>query len=377
MPDIQDILLAYGDEYISKNTITYIQQKVLNALMKCRTSALGGHATLCEDCGHLQISYNSCRNRHCPKCQTLSKEQWIEHQKYNLLDVGYFHVVMTVPDVLNPLILQNQKTCYNILFQAVSQTLKELSAAPKYLGAQIGFTSILHTWGQNLMFHPHIHCIVPGGGLNDLGRWIPTRKKFFLPVKVVSAKFRGKFLALLKEAFSNGVLEFHGQIKHLESLPEFERFLTPLYQKDWVVYCKPPFKKSSAVVEYLGRYTHRVAISNNRIIDIKDGNVTFKWRDYKDHNKWKVMTVTAEEFIRRFLLHVLPSGFTKIRHYGLLGNRNKTEKLKVCKNLTNTPIIEKVILSTAQLIEKLIGKKAFLCPCCNSDKLVRYPCYLP
>ena len=377
MPDIQDILLAYGDEYISKNTITYIQQKVLNALMKCRTSALGGHATLCEDCGHLQISYNSCRNRHCPKCQTLSKELWIENQKYNLLDVGYFHVVMTVPDVLNPLILQNQKTCYNILFQAVSQTLKELSAAPKYLGALIGFTSILHTWGQNLMFHPHIHCIVPGGGLNDLGRWIPTRKKFFLPVKVVSAKFRGKFLALLKEAFSNGVLEFHGQIKHLESLPEFERFLTPLYQKDWVVYCKPPFKKSSAVVEYLGRYTHRVAISNNRIIDIKDGNVTFKWRDYKDHNKWKVMTVTAEEFIRRFLLHVLPSGFTKIRHYGLLGNRNKTEKLKVCKNLTNTPIIEKVILSTAQLIEKLIGKKAFLCPCCNSDKLVRYPCYLP
>ena len=377
MPEIQDILLAYGDDYISKNTITYIQQKVLNALMKCHTSALGGHATLCEDCGHLQISYNSCRNRHCPKCQTLSKELWIENQKYNLLDVGYFHVVMTVPDVLNPLILQNQKTCYNILFQAVSQTLKELSAAPKYLGALIGFTSILHTWGQNLMFHPHIHCIVPGGGLNDLGRWIPTRKKFFLPVKVVSAKFRGKFLALLKEAFSNGVLEFHGQIKHLESLPEFERFLTPLYQKDWVVYCKPPFKKSSAVVEYLGRYTHRVAISNNRIIDIKDGNVTFKWRDYKDHNKWKVMTVTAEEFIRRFLLHVLPSGFTKIRHYGLLGNRNKTEKLKVCKNLTNTPIIEKVILSTAQLIEKLIGKKAFLCPCCNSDKLVRYPCYLP
>lgn len=365
MPEIQDILLAYGDDYISKNTITYIQQKVLNALMKCRTSALREHTTLCEDCGHLQISYNSCRNRHCPKCQTLSKEQWIENQKYNLLDVGYFHVIMTVPDVLNPLILQNQKTCYNILFQAVSQTLKELSAAPKYLGAQIGFTSILHTWGQNLMFHPHIHCIVPGGGLNDLGRWIPTHKKFFLPAKVVSRKFRGKFLALLKEAFLNGVLEFHGQIKHLGSLQEFERFLTPLYQKDWVVYCKPPFKKSSAVVEYLGRYTHRVAISNNRIIDIKDGNVTFKWRDYKDHNKWKVMTVTAEEFIRRFLLHVLPSGFTKIRHYGLLGNRNKTEKLKVCKNLTNTPIIEKVILSTAQLIEKLIGKKAFLCPCCT------------
>lgn len=377
MVEIQDILLAYGDNYRSKHSITYMQQKVINALSKCRTSSLGGHSILCEDCGHVQISYNSCRNRHCPKCQTLSKEKWIENQKYHLLNVGYFHVVMTVPDGLHTLILQNQKICYNILFQAVSQTLKELSADHKYLGAQIGFTSILHTWGQNLMFHPHIHCIVPGGGLNEFGRWIPSRKKFFLPVKVVSKKFRGKFLALLKDAFWNGVLEFHGQIKHLEFPQEFEHYLTPLYQKDWVAYCKPPFKKTAAVVEYLGRYTHRVAISNNRILDSKDGSVTFKWRDYKDHNKWKVMTITAEEFIRRFLLHVLPSGFTKIRHYGLLGSRNKTEKLKVCKHLTNTPILEKVILSTVQLIEKLMGKKAFLCPCCNSDKLIRYPCYLP
>lgn len=225
------------------------------------------------------------------------------------------------------------------------------------------------------MFHPHIHCIVPGGGLNKLMQWIPSKKKFFLPVKVVSRKFRGKFLSLLKQAFHDGVLEFHGQIKHLEFVQEFEDFLTPIYQQEWVVYCKPPFKTAATVVKYLGRYTHRVAISNHRILDCKDGNVTFKWRDYKDKNKWKVMTITADEFIRRFLLHVLPSGFMKIRHYGILGNRNKTKKLTLCKILTNTPIIEKTVLSTTELIEKLIGKKAFLCPCCNSTKLNRYAYY--
>ncbi len=225
------------------------------------------------------------------------------------------------------------------------------------------------------MFHPHLHCIVPGGGLNQLVQWIPSKKKFFLPVKVVSRKFRGKFLSLLKQAFYDGILAFHGQIKHLEFLQEFEMFLTPIYQQEWVVYCKPPFKTAATVVEYLGRYTHRVSISNNRILDCKDGNVTFKWRDYKDNNEWKVTTITAVEFIRRFLLHVLPSGFMKIRHYGILGNRNKTKKLKLCKTLTNTPIIKRTVLSATELIEKLIGKKPFLCPCCKSDKLNRYAYY--
>lgn len=372
MPEIQDILIKHGKNYCQNHPISYTQQKVMNALTKCRTSCLGGHVTVCDDCGHQQISYNSCKNRHCPKCQTLTKEKWIDHQKFNLLNVGYFHVVMTVPHTLHPVILQNQKVCYNILFKAVAETLAELSADKKYLGAQAGFTGILHTWGQNLMFHPHIHCIVPGGGLSKLLQWISSKKKFFLPVKVVSRKFRGKYLALLKQAFYDGALAFHGQIKHLEFLQEFENFLTPIYKQEWVVYCKPPFKTAATVVEYLGRYTHRVAISNNRILDLKDGNVTFRWRDYKDNNEWKVMTITAEEFIRRFLLHVLPDGFMKIRHYGILGNRNKTKKLKLCKTLTNTPIIEKVVLSATELIEKLIGKKAFLCPCCNSDKLSRY-----
>ena len=372
MPEVQDILIQHASDYCWEHPVPFSHQKVLSSLMECRTSSLGAHVTECEECGNQQISYNSCRNRHCPKCQTLKKEKWIDNQKFNLLNVGYFHVVMTVPHTLHPVILQNQKVCYNILFKAVAETLAELSTDKKHLGAQIGFTGILHTWGQNLTFHPHIHCIVPGGGLNSLKQWIPSKKKFFLPVKVVSRKFRGKFLCLLKQAFYDGALAFHGQIKHLEFLQEFENFLTPIYEQEWVVYCKPPFKTAATVVEYLGRYTHRVAISNNRILDCKDGNVTFKWRDYKDKNEWKVMTITAEEFIRRFLLHVLPDGFMKIRHYGILGNRNKTKKLMLCKMLTNTPVIRKTVLSTLELIKKLIGKKAFLCPCCMSEKLNRY-----
>ncbi len=377
MPEIQDILLQYGSDYQRKYSLNRVQLKAFSALSKCRSSALGGHTTVCEDCGHMQISYNSCRNRHCPKCQTLSKEVWIENQKYHLLNVGYFHVVMTVPNTLHGIFLQNQEKCYSILFKAVSETLKELAMDKKYLGAQIGFTSILHTWGQNLMFHPHLHCIVPGGGLNKLGKWVDSRKKFFIPVKVLSRKFRGKFLHYLKEVYYDGALEFYGLLKDLENPQAFENFLTPNYKKEWIVYCKPPFKTAATVVEYLGRYTHRVAISNNRILKLEDGQVSFKWKDYKDQNKWKVMTVTALEFIRRFLIHILPSGFMKIRHYGLLGNRNKTEKLKVCKALTNTPIIEKVKVSTISLIEKILGKKAFLCPCCNSEHLIRYSGYSP
>lgn len=377
MPEIQDILLQYGSEYQKKHSLNRVQLKAFSALSKCRTSALGGHTTVCEDCGHMQISYNSCRNRHCPKCQTLSKEKWIENQKYHLLNIGYFHVVMTVPNTLHGIFLQNQEKCYSILFKAVSETLKELAMDKKYLGAQIGFTSILHTWVKNLMFHPHLHCIVPGGGLNELGKWVNSRKKFFIPVKVLSRKFRGKFLHYLKQAFYDGALEFYGQLKYLENPQKFENFLTLDYKKEWIVYCKPPFKTAATVVEYLGRYTHRVAISNNRILKLDDGQVSFKWKDYKDHNKWKFMTVSAEEFIRRFLVHILPSGFMKIRHYGLLGNRNKTEKLKVCKVLTNTPIIEKVTVSTISLIEKILGKKAYLCPYCNSKHLVGYPGYSP
>jgi len=368
MLEMQDIFQQYGEKYREKHRLTCVQGKAMRDITSCRTNKLGGHLDVCPSCGYAKISSNSCRNRHCPKCQTFAKERWIENQKYDLLNVGYFHVVFTVPSELNSLVYQNQKTMYTLLFQTIAETLKELAADKKYLGANIGFTSVLHTWGQNLMFHPHIHCIVPGGGLSSARRWVNSRKKFFLPVKVLSRKFRGKFLHYLKSA----ELEFHGSQKYLQDTGNFQRLLDSCYKKEWVVYCKPPFKDAACVVEYLGRYTHRVAISNNRILKLENGMVSFKWRDYKDKNRWKVMTVSAEEFIRRFLIHILPPGFMKIRHYGLLGNRNKTKKLTVCKRLTHTSIVSKGKASTLELIRKLIGRDIARCPACGYDRLQHY-----
>lgn len=319
--EVQDIFAAFGNQYRQIYNLPLFHLKAMSAIERCRTSQLGGHVDVCDECGAARISYNSCRNRHCPKYQTLPKERWIDARKSDLLNVGYFHVVFTIPDVLNAIAFQNQRTVYGILFKAVAETLTELAADKKHLGADIGFTSILHTWGQNLMHHPHIHCIVAGGGLNNIGKWVSSRKKFFIPVKVLSRKFRGKFLFYLKLAYRDGQLA-----------------------KEWVVYCKPPFKNAACVEEYLGRYTHRVAISNNRIIGMENGMVTFKWRDYRDSNRWKTMRISVEEFIRRFLIHILPDRFMKIRHYGLLGNRNKTEKLGLCKQLTHTPIVERLKL---------------------------------
>jgi len=367
MAEVQDIFLAYGGVYRQKQKLPTNILKAMSAIERCRTSDLGGHMDVCDDCGYTRISYNSCRNRHCPKCQTLSKERWIDGQKNNLLNVGYFHVVFTIPDLLNTLAFQNQKEVYTILFKAVAETLKELSSDKKYLGATLGFTSVLHTWGQNLMHHPHIHCIVPGGGLTSTRKWVSSRKKFFLPIKVLSRKFRGKFLFYLKQAN----LEYYGEQEYLQDPYCFNAFLSQLYQKEWIVYCKPPFKNASSVVEYLGRYTHRVAISNSRIVKSENDQVSFKWRDYKDNNKWKVMTIAADEFIRRFLIHILPDRFMKIRHYGLLGNRNKRTKLTICKMLTNTPVLSFVKASTIQLIQKIIGKDVSKCPQCGSAKLRR------
>jgi len=300
-----------------------------------------------------------------------------------LLNIGYFHIVFTIPDTLNPIAFQNQKVVYNILFKAAAETLTELAADTKYLGAQIGFTSILHTWGQNLTHHPHIHCIVPGGGITPDGRWVNSRgcghdgksqKPFFIPVWILSRKFRGKFLFYLKQAHRSGDLEFHGLQSTFVNKDRFHEFLSGLYAKDWVVYCKPPFKTAASVVEYLGRYTHRIAISNNRIISADNGVVRFKWRDYKDGSRWKVMELAAGEFIRRFLIHVLPPRFIKIRHYGLLGNRNRKEKLILCKELTNTPIsadtsdsIAKI--STVELILKITGIDITKCPVCGSGNI--------
>jgi hypothetical protein len=341
----------------------------MRAIEVCRTSSLGGHVDACDECGFMRISYNSCRNRHCPKCQTLNKERWIEARKDDLLNISYFHVVFTIPDLLNPVAYQNQKVVYDILFKAAAETLSELAADKKYLGAQIGFTAILHTWGQNLTHHPHLHCIVTGGGLNSCGKWVNTRRKFFIPVKVLSKKFKGKFLYYLKQA----KIEFHGSISYLQDPFKLRNWMSSLYQKEWVVYCKPPFKNAGYVVEYLGRYTHRVAISNHRIVKLEDGIVTFKWRDYKDSNKQKEMKVTADEFIRRFLIHVLPNGFTRIRHYGVLSPRNKATKLKLCKKLTNTKLNDtpKSKLSTLDLLKKITGKDFTICPCCGVGHLSR------
>jgi hypothetical protein len=363
MSELQDVFVQSGEAYRTQHNLPPYILKCMRAIENCRTAKLGSHLDECDNCGHIQVSYNSCRNRHCPKCQTLNKERWIEARTDDLLNVGYFHVVFTLPDTLNSIIYQNQEVTYNILFKAVAETLTALAADKKHLGAAIGMTEILHTWGQNLQFHPHIHVVIPGGGLNANGRWVNSRKKFFLPVRALSELFKKKFLFYLKQA----KLSFYGSISRFQDESQLQAFLSTLYHKKWVVYCKPPFKSAAHVVEYLGRYTHRVAISNNRIIKIEDGRVTFKWRDYKDHNKQKVMELSADEFIRRFLTHILPPGFTKIRHYGFLSPRVKGTKLKLCKQLTKTLLSDtpRIKLSPIELLKKLTGKDISLCPCCG------------
>ena len=366
--EVQDILLQYGDNFLQKHNLSAVQMKAFRDILCCRSEALGAHVDVCDVCGHQEISYNSCRNRHCPKCQSLAKQRWIEKQEQYLLDVGYFHVVFTLPDILNIVMLQNQETMYNLFFKAVSETLLELGYDQKYLGAKIGITAVLHTWGQNLLYHPHIHCIVPGGGLTKDGKWIYSRKKFFIPVKVLSRKFRGKFLALLRHA----KLHFYGSAEDLNLPESFDTFLAVLYQKEWVTYCKPPFKNAAKVVRYLGRYTHRVAITNNRIVKLEDGYVTFNWRDYSDDNKIKTMTVTAEEFIRRFFLHILPSGFRKIRHYGILASRDKSIRIALCRKLMNTLVSTITALrKPLEILQEIFGTQFNLCPRCGVGHLIR------
>jgi len=373
MIEVQDIFKQYGSEYIQNHILSNAQYRAFQDILNCRTAAFGGHVNICDECGHKVISYNSCRNRHCPKCQTIKKEQWIEKQEQYLLDVRYFHVVFTIPDDLNPLIYQNQKALYTIFFKAVSETLLELGRNKKYLGAKLGITTILHTWGQNLSYHPHIHCVIPGGGLTDDGRWVYSRKKFFIPVKVLSKKFRGKFLALLRQA----KLEFNGSVKELGIPSNFDLFISALYRKAWVTYCKPPFGNASKVVAYLGRYTHRVAISNNRILKLENGRVTFKWRDYRD-NKIKEMSVTAEEFIRRFLMHILPPKFSKIRHYGILASKDKATRIALCKKLTNTPVYAVgTPRKPLDIIRELLGDKFDLCPRCGIGHLIEISSFKP
>ena len=335
--EVADIIRIAGSRFRERYraSLTWPQIKVLLAIARCRTAALGGHLDYCTHCGYRTgISYNSCRNRHCPKCQTNARQKWLAKRQQELLPVNYFHLVFSVPHLLVPLMWQNKKILFALLFDASAATLLEVAADPKHLGAEMGFLSILHTWGQTLQPHPHIHCVVPGGGLSpDHQRWLSTPGNFFLPVRVLSRVFRGKFVAGLRRAFRAQQLTFHGECLPLVNEQTFTAFLNSLFQEDWVVYAKPPFGGAEHVLHYLGRYTHRVAISNHRILAVNQSQVIFRWKDYAHHNKQRTMPLTCEEFLRRFLQHVLPKGFPRIRYFGWLANRRRNKLLPLCRDL--------------------------------------------
>jgi hypothetical protein len=334
--EVADVFRRYGPAYRQEHagSLSRGQRRVMSAIELCRTAALGGHLEQCDSCGHQRPAYHSCRNRHCPKCQSLARAQWLRDRQAELLPTEYFHVVFTVPEEIATLTYQNKEVVYGILFRAVAETLRTIAADPKHLGAEIGFLAVLHSWGQNLLFHPHLHCVVPGGGISADGkRWIACRPRFFLPVRVLSCLFRRLFLEHLQAAFDRGQLQFFSSLERLRDRNAFLQYLAPLRKIKWVVYAKRPFGGPEQVLNYLGRYTHRVAISNNRLLDIDNGKVTFCWKDYRDHDRQKIMTLDADEFIRRFLLHVLPDGFQRIRHYGFLGHRHRRAKLTLCRQL--------------------------------------------
>jgi len=334
--EVADIIRAVGRSFIEKNRswLTGLHRKVLSAIERCRTAALGGHKDQCSRCGYQAISYNSCRNRHCPKCQTNARDKWLAARQRELLAVPYVHVVFTLPHELAPLALYNKKLLYDLLFRTSAASLLEIAADSKHLGAEIGFLSVLHTWGSNLLHHPHVHCVVPAGGLSpDHERWLRPRFPFFLPVKVLSRVFRGKFVSGLKQMFRKGDLCLPGALQPLAQRKAFHSFLRTLFRHDWVVYAKRPFGGPEHVLHYLARYTHRVAISNHRLVSFAEGKVTFRWKDYAHGNKSRLMTLAAEEFLRRFLLHVLPPGFVRIRFFGLLANRRRSALLPLCRRL--------------------------------------------
>jgi hypothetical protein len=307
--EVADIIRVSGNSFWEQHGSHYAWQhrKVMDAIVRCRTAALGGHRDQCSGCGHQAISYNSCRNRHCPKCQGNARARWLDARSAELLPVAYFHIVFTLPHELSALMLQNKRLLYDLLFRTSAATLLEVARDPKHLGADIGLLSVLHTWGQNLQHHPHIHCVVPAGGLAiDGSRWIAASRKFFLPVRVLSRVFRGKFTAALKQLLSEGKLQFHGSLQEFAEPEHFGKFLRQLFTKEWVVYAKPPFGGAEHVLQYLARYTHRVAISNHRLVSFKDDRVSFHWKDYTSSSKQKIMSVSVDEFLRRFLIHVLP-----------------------------------------------------------------------
>ncbi len=353
---IQDIFITYGDQYIKNHNLSKEQWKIFNAIRNCGTKELGYHICTCEECGEEYFGYNSCRNRHCPMCQNYAREKWISNESSYLLDSKYFHIITTVPAELNEVFMYNTKICYNILFKATSESILTLSEDPKWLGAKVGITSILHTWGQTLELHPHIHSIVTGGGLKN-NHWVSCDKDYIFKVQVLGSLFKNKFLSFLKHEFKNLILK-----DNLNDIKSFNKFLEPLYNKTWITYIEPPKGNPDNVVEYIGRYSFRVAISNERIKSIDNGNISFEYKDYKDNSKIKEMTITAEEFIRRFLLHALPDNFTKIKHYGLLSNKNKKNNIKLCRFLISKIISNEFISTISRNFNQ------FKCENCGSTK---------
>ena len=370
--EVADIFRQHGYDFRLTHTLSPEQRRVMRAIERCRTAALGGHVEACDTCGHQRIAYNSCRNRHCPKCQSLAKARWLQARLADLLPVEYFHVVFTLPEQLASVALQNKRVVYNLLFSAVAETLLTIAADPRHLGAEIGFLAVLHTWSQTLRHHPHLHCVVPGGGLSvDGERWLSGRRGFFLPINVLARLFRRLFLQGLERAYEKGQLTFHGTSAYLTKPLAFNRLLAGLRAREWWVYAKPPFGGPAQVLTYLGRYTHRVAISNHRLISLKEGDVTFKWKDYAHDNRQSLMTIRADEFIRRFLLHVLPRGFQRIRQFGLLANRRRRKQLARCRELLGTaaPATEPSPSDYKSLYQTVTGESLELCPACRTGKM--------
>jgi hypothetical protein len=377
--ELADIFRQYGPAYRRRHRLPRHQLRLMRAIEICRTATLGGHVEECDHCRRLLISYNSCRNRHCPKCGSLARARWLHQRQAELLPAEYFHVVFTLPAEIAELALRNQKPLYDLLFRVSAETLLTIARDPQHLGAEIGFFGILHTWGQNLLFHPHVHYVIPGGGIGpDQDRWVACLPGFFLPVRVLSDLFRRRFLKQLRKLFCQGKLQFPGKLAHLQDPAAFNRYLQPLEESDWVVYAKPPHAGPRQVLEYLGRYTHRVAISNHRLLSLQDGQVTFAWKDYRHPQRPRTMTLDADEFIRRFLLHSLPDGFQRIRFGGFLANRNRRDKLQLIAQLLAEPIIELLPLpqDCAALLALLTGHPANQCPHCLIGNLHRIE-YLP
>ena len=366
-PTVQDIFHQFYPRYLEHYSPSSQQSKVAHCIINCKTGAYGTNVSICEDCGQLEFHYNSCRNRCCPMCQALPKEKWIDKRREDVLDAPYFHVVFTVPQELNPLIYSNQQLLYDALYHSVSSTISELTTDSKHLGARVGYICVLHTWGSEMNYHPHIHVILLGGGLSAKNVWRDRGEEFFLPVKVLSKVFRGKYMDELKSLYKDNKLVFHGSSEKYRNSYNFKELLNTCYEKDWVPHCKKTFNGAQSVINYLGKYTHRIAISNHRIIRMDEDTVTYYVKDYRKQGKWKELTISGVEFIRRFLMHVPPKRFVRIRHYGLLCTRSKNKHLTLCRNLLGCKKYISILkdMDAPQIIETLYGIKISVCKCCG------------